>query len=111
MTAADLAAAKQVVETFAAHVRDGRYAEIEPLLTDMLRDAFVQGAGSVEAGFREGDERDGRIVAYTIGDVRAVGTDGAAVDIELQSERRTTSNVIELRNENGTWKIANIALR
>lgn len=104
----DLAAPTQVVDTFLARVRDQQYTEVEPLMTDLLRDAFVQGAGSVEAGFRMTDERDGKLVSYRLGTARATSETSATVDVELESERVTTVNIIEVVNENGTWKVANI---
>lgn len=104
----DLTEPKQVVDTFAGHIKNQQYANVEPLMTDFLRDTFVKGAGSVEAGFRTGDERDGKLVSYEITDARGVNNDTAEVDITLVSERRTTESTIDLLKTNAGWQIAGI---
>lgn len=102
---------KQVVTTFADLVQKERYAEVEPLMTDFLRQAFVQGAGSVEAGFRAGEPDNGKLVSYTIGDVRSPETNTAEVDIDWTFEQRQTKSTIMLMQEQGGWKVANITDR
>lgn len=99
---------KQVVVTFADLVRQQRYAEVEPLMTDFLRQAFVQGAGSVEAGFRAGEPDNGQLVSYTIGDVRSPDANTAEVEIDWTFQQRQTKSTIVLTQEQGAWKVANI---
>ncbi|HEY0735900.1 MAG TPA: hypothetical protein VGD69_13390 [Herpetosiphonaceae bacterium] len=99
---------KQVVVTFADLVQQQRYAEVEPLMTDFLRQAFVQGAGSVEAGFRAGESDDGQLVSYTIGDVRSPDANTAEVEIDWTFQQRQTKSTILLTQEQGAWKVANI---
>lgn len=99
---------KQVVTIFADLVQKERYAEVEPLMTDFLRQAFVQGAGSVEAGFRAGEPDNGKLVSYTIGDARSPDANTAEIDIDWTFEQRQTKSTILLMQEQGSWKVANI---
>jgi hypothetical protein len=99
---------KQVVQTFADLVQQQRYAEVEPLMTDFLRSTFVQGAGSVEAGFRAGEPDNGKLLSYTIGDARSLDANAAEVDIDWTFERRQTRSTIVLTREADGWKVANI---
>ena len=102
---------KQVVTTFADLVQQERYAEVEPLMTDFLRQAFVQGAGSVEAGFRASEPDNGKLVSYTIGDVRSPDANTAEVEIDWTFQQQQTQSTIMLTQEQGAWKVANIKNR
>jgi hypothetical protein len=99
---------KQTVQLFADLVRQERYAEVEPLMTDFLRSTFVQGAGSVEAGFRAGQSDNGKLLSYSIGDVRTTQADAAEVDIDWNFERRQSKSTIVLSRVDGQWQVANI---
>lgn len=105
---------QQLVQFWAEQIKQARYTEIEPLLTDSLRQAFrVRAPGSVEAFYRQQAEQAGGLTGYSVlGRRTPYDTDRVvAVDVDLTYAQQASKDTLDLvQSENG-WKIDNFGPR
>lgn len=104
---------QQLVHFWAERVQQAQYAEIEPLLDDSLRQAFVMRTGGVAQYYQAEAQQQGALQQAAIVGARTPydSDDIVTVDVDLQYASALVRQELDtIRTEQG-WKIVNFGPR